>query len=737
MTKKEKILLAIGERSLETFLRTRLSDEFIFVKEASYREIVIKRIEEEGPDIVLLREALKGSMDIENLVLDIRESFPNTRIVFYTSKYRPGEPLLRKLVSYGVYDFIAGEAVTESQIFEGLKTKKQLSDVRQFLDAPTLNTEMPAMTVTTEYKDLRQNESEPNYPAVSHIPDEATPIEEESEEKEKIGVIGRLFGGKKKKKNIDKTPKIKQPKKKTNKSRKIEIDENPDDEKSFWGDVDELANSVETEPVQETKQPDRQQPKPSLNLPDIPEKNEDSIELGGYNNPLPMFNHAKSEPTQVKQVPKEPQRKPVTQMEEVPAKPDNQPSVVVEESESIEEDLFGGHKVVPERTLSEETSAERLTIPARGKPSADDVSLHQRELNESGLRNNIKSVETYVEPEIDFNPMDLDPVPKQREAVNNAQQPVQPIEPQPVLNNPKHNVHNPQRTPREPIEHNEEQSIGWGGRKKVGKIHVRTKQIVTFVSAVHGSGNTHVAFNTALKLADEGNRVLYLDMNPTFSSVDFSFQLGTWQQGIDKALEDIKYNQGATVSDNILRIKDLKKTRKEKQFKELYKSLPNSLDYMFYSQDYQTLEEQHEVPKEKLKDLIMYLSAREDYDVLIIDSEPLGEVGVDGLLNIANKIYITMTQDPGQMGVFHRQFDAAKNRVNITKNRYIIVNQFVNTEPTVKRVQKWTNEWVLQTVPFTHKGVIQANYLGEPFVLKTKHQPAKNAFESLAEHIAE
>lgn len=700
MPSKQKILLAVGERSLENFLTTRLADEYTFVQEASYREIVIRRIKEGHPDIVLLREALKGSMTIENLVLDIRESYPDVRIVFYTSKYRPGEPLLRKLVSYGVYDFIAGESVSESQIFDAIKNKKQLSDVRQYLDAPGLTTDEPAMSVTTEYKDLSgPAKPEPEYEKINKVPER-----EEGEEPEKKGLIGRIFGGKKKKEK----PKKKDSKKDKKKSA-IEIEDDPDEEEDFWADE---SNEEEETP----------NPSESLTVPEVKKPKDENITLGnqgapGYNNPLPMFGQSP-----VEQQPKQaPVQKPV---EQAPPKqaPPVQTSPVVEENYGAEEDLFES----PQPVVQEQPQQpdDRLTIPARGKPSADNISLHQKELSESGRREDIQPVSNYIEPEpqIDFNPMEMDE-PRRADV---AQQPIQQQSSQ---------TQKPVR--HEPIEHNEEHSVGWFGRRNSGKISVGNKKIITFVSAVHGSGNTHVAFNSALKLADEGNRVLYLDMNPTFSSIDFSFQLGTWQQGIDKALEDIEYSQGMNVSGNILKIKEIKKNRKEKQFQELYKALPDTLDYMFYSQDYQTLEEQHPVPKDRLKDLVMYLATRENYDVVIIDSEPLGEVGVDGLLNIANKIYITMTQDPGQMGVFHRQFDAAKKRVNITDERFIVVNQFVNTEPKVKRVQKWTNETVLQTVPFTHKGVIQANYLGEPFILKTKHQPAINAFESLAEHIAE
>lgn len=653
---KQKLLLAVGERQLEHFIKAKMSNEFDFTKEASYREIVIKRIREERPDVVLLREALKGSMSIESLVLDIRENYPEVRVVFYTSKNRPGEPLLRRLVSYGVYDLIGGESITEAQIFNGLVKPKQLSDVRQYLDAPTIESDEPPMMVTAEYIDMEEKEKEQpvNLPPINKMEpekDNTKEVETETEKNKESGLFGRLFG-RNKKKDKDDSEEHTQP--------------------------DEYIDERKKEPVIES----------------------DKKDSGGYHNPLELFGSNKDTNNNIN--------------ESLEVEPTEEESDISFEDINIPDIEFSAD------WLDEKTGDEDISEEINPEPIVKPIPL-----NKSPDRPVVER--TVQEPTREKEPDDrltLQARGKPKEAEDGIQ----------IIKERDESYNKP------PIEINEKENKtnrGWLGSKKDNGIRVKSNQIITFVSAVHGVGNTHIAFNTALKLADEGNRVLYIDMNSSFSSVDFSFQLGTWQQGIDKALEDIEYNSGMNASDNIIRMKDVKIERKEdKQLQELYKSLPDTLDYLFYSLDYQTLEKQHPVPKDRIRDLIMYLMTRERYDVVIIDSEPLGTEGVDGLLNLSNKIYFTMTQDPGQMGVFHRQFDAAKKRVNITDERYIIVNQFVDVEPKAKRIQKWTNEEVLQTVPFTHKSVILANFLGEPFILKTKHKDAIEAFDVLARHLA-
>lgn len=648
---KEKLLLALGERQLESFIKLKMSKEFVFTKEASYREIVIKRIREERPDIVLIREALKGSMSIESLVLDIRENYPDVRVVFYTSKNRPGEPLLRRLVSYGVYDLIGGESITEAQIYDGLLNPKKLSDVRQYLDAPSIESDEPPMLVTAEYIDLEEEKEVPiELPPLNQVQRSKEDSHESTDKKDKnSGLIGRLFGRNKKESDQDPIATEKNGEKGAPKETPVTEYQNP---LGIFGNTTHVEKDIK-EPVYEKLEVEEEIPVEDIpsnttfeeaNVPDITfddswldeEVGDEDVSEGA------VF---ENEPASVPVVEHEPRLTPSTE-------PD---------------------------------SDDRLTIQARGKPKEKSIGKN--------MVDDIKLINKKEKPYNDTS-----------------------------------------------IGHKKDDSAetkGWLSSKNNSSIKVKSNQIITFVSAVHGVGNTHIAFNTALKLAEEGNNILYIDMNSSFSSVDFSFQLGTWQQGIDKALEDIEYNSGMNASDNIIRMKDVKVERKEdKQLQELYKSLPDSLDYLFYSLDYQTLEKQHAVPKDRIRDLIMYLMTRERYDAVIIDSEPLGVEGVDGLLNLSNKIYFTMTQDPGQMGVFHRQFDAAKNRVKITGERYIIVNQFVDVEPKEKRIQKWTNETVLQTIPFTHKNVILANFLGEPFILKTKHKDAIEAFDKLARHLA-
>lgn len=690
-SQKQKLLLAVGERGLEKFLKSRLKNKFTFTKDASYREIVLKRVREERPDIVLLREALKGSMMIETLVLDIREEFPEIRIVFYTSKSRPGEPLLRKLVSYGVYDIVGGEAVSESQIFDGLLNPKQLSSVRQYLDAPVLEDNSPKIVSKTEYEDLSEEKEEIEFEKLKPKPQKKSKKKskkKKTKNKEKKGFFKKMFGRSDKKKAGPQ---------KDSKKDKI-LDTSGEETIDNHSNQDaEYTNPLSMFSKEDSNVQSNQQITTSDKTVELKEEKMNMLEKEREQElAIQLEKERLQEEQRLEEQRLEEQRLEKERLEEERRLLEQQRL----ERERQEEERLEEQRLKEERRIKEEQ--ERLEQERQEKEKEEErkQQLEQKKLEEE------KKLKI---PEIDFNPLDRNSAPSNQQIIGNNQALKETM---------------PSKLP------------GWLGGKK--DISMSTGQIITFVSAVPGVGNTHLAFNTALKLADEGNRVLYIDTNSLFASVDLAFQLGTWEQGIEIALEDISNNYGVRVSDNILRINTLKeKSKGDKQLSKLYKDLPDKLDYLFYSVDYQTLENQPVVDKNKLQELIMLIMTKERYDAIIVDSEHLGMPGVDGLLNISSKIYITMTQNPGQLGIFHRRFDAALKRVDITDNHYVVLNQYVDIEPKIKSIESWTNQEVALTVPFTHKEIISRNYRGQPFILKTKNKEVIKSFNTLAEHIAQ
>lgn len=609
MAEEQKVLLAVGIKDLEQVLIKRLSDNYrVADSVATHKDIVLERIEYERPHVVIILERLDGSKPIEDLILDIRGSYPNTRIIFITSRENPRDTLLRTLVSYAVYDLVMGKQVSIDAIEERLRHPNELKDVQQFVQRSG---------------DIVDTEPRQRQPLQVKVPIDDTEddieideVEPEEEPEKKQGFLKGIFGRKKKRKGI--------------------VEASDEDDRDSAEDTDVDIPEPEPKPI----------PTPKVKPKPVP----------------------------------------------VPTPPKAQPPVP-NETVTTPEDK-------PYNPLANAGTAHTINKPIKTPPPRPNA------------------------------------VPKKK--------PKPPIPVQPVQKKPIENPEPAQPTlVKSPPKQQKPKKSGLfskGPQENSKKIKVNSNRIITFVSPTAGLGGTHVAFNAALKLADEGNKVLYIDGNSDYSSVDIMFQLGNWEQGIDRALMDIEHNGGSKISSNILRIKDLKqeaKSQKDKTFIRLREPLPNTLDFMFYSHEYQTLPEQYDVPKRRLRELMMYLLTREQYDVIVVDSEPMGTDGVDELLNISTKVYITITQNPALVGLLNRRLDATEDRVELTDRKFIVLNKFEDVEPTVSTFSEWVRLPIVQTIPYDNRESIQTTFEGLPLVLRSLNNELKDAFEGLARHIAE
>lgn len=126
---KKKILLAIGYRPLEDYLTKSLSDEFRFVGTSTYRESVIKNVEENAPDILILREQLKGNGNISEIIYELRRNHPETRVIFMTTSREPGDEMLAMLVNMQIFDILAEEKIQTIKLIELIKNPNQYHHV--------------------------------------------------------------------------------------------------------------------------------------------------------------------------------------------------------------------------------------------------------------------------------------------------------------------------------------------------------------------------------------------------------------------------------------------------------------------------------------------------------------------------------------------------------------------------------------------------------------------------------
>src|SRR5690242_17480371 len=107
----EKVLLAIGHRQVEDFIKAKSNGEYAIVGTTVYRGGIIKAIKENKPDVIVLFESLKGNENISDIIYEIRANYKNVRIIFGSNKREPGDVLLATIVGYGIYDILYGEKI--------------------------------------------------------------------------------------------------------------------------------------------------------------------------------------------------------------------------------------------------------------------------------------------------------------------------------------------------------------------------------------------------------------------------------------------------------------------------------------------------------------------------------------------------------------------------------------------------------------------------------------------------
>lgn len=580
--KKQKVLLAIQSRDLEEMLEKGLSSEFDFVGIVSYREILMEKISQTNPDILLIREALPGTKNIVKLIYEVRMKYSNVRIVFMTGRRQPGDLILTELVRYGVYDLLLGQKVTKNDMFDIIRHPRTMKDVSHLLPSPELdesNTE-PAFEVKTHVVEV------PVY-----IERTQTEVPEVVSAPEPVSIPNP----------IRKAPPIAQP-------------------------------IPEAEPVQEPAKPMEVEPEAEEFFEEPPAPEPKKTKARGVI-PLPG------------------QRK-------------KKPALKGQEETSI----------VP---------AEKTATVVEPEPFYPPATMEQSKQ---------KSKKEKKEIALDFNPMEM----AKKKSLSNY---------------PPAQLGAPQ-----------------------------SKQIITFVGAVHGVGNTQVAFNTAVKLANDGSKVIFLENNSLFSTIDFAFQLGEYNLGLDKALMEISDGNTRDIQKSIHSMQKKKEMAKgNAALQKIYKKLPDNLDFLFYSQDYQTLIHKPEIKKEYLKDLCMYLLLQEGYDYVVVDSEPIGTPagGIEELLSISSKVYLTLTQDAAQVGHLSRHLSDIEKRINLKDKLYIVLNKFISVEPDERQLNEWLNLPIAVVIPETTKDFVSANYLGVPFVLHSRNKETQQVFEVLRNKVIE
>ncbi|PLS19689.1 ParA family protein [Bacillus sp. M6-12] len=263
-----------------------------------------------------------------------------------------------------------------------------------------------------------------------------------------------------------------------------------------------------------------------------------------------------------------------------------------------------------------------------------------------------------------------------------------------------------------------------------------TKQkIITFLGSKNGVGNSSLAFNTALSLAQKGLKTIFIEFDDKTPAVSYWYELGFVEDGIDSALTALENNNFEKVEEAIVKSADLKKT--ESLMQKNYRKFPNTLDFMFFSNKYLTRE-----PEEGLeahvnmgfsKELFLYLMFQLDYDFIILDvPSDINHPATSNALLYSNKVFMTLTQDVSTIGYsIYKMNELSKKGINISKKLYYIINKFEKADLSLKEIEDWIQAENMTTVPILNKEFANANFLGLPVLLYTKNSGLRSAFQKI------
>lgn len=276
--------------------------------------------------------------------------------------------------------------------------------------------------------------------------------------------------------------------------------------------------------------------------------------------------------------------------------------------------------------------------------------------------------------------------------------------------------------------------------QKISKVSGDMRAIA-FVGCKSGLGNSTIALNTAISLANNNNRVLYLEINDKFTTTGYSYKLSFYNSGIDLALEQLQSNHYEKISKNIISLNDvISNTEKEDIMLQNYKKMPKNLDYMFYSGKY-FIEDRGNI-KGNFKELIIHLLTMYDYDYIIFDlnikeilykedSYLFDEIS-QTILQFSSKTYFTITQDISAVGSY-MQYQKMLKKSNVSINNLkLILNKYEQKVLLDKKgLEEWTKMEIDLIIPNKIKDAINSTYTGLPLILYSKDKELQKAFTDI------
>lgn len=207
-------------------------------------------------------------------------------------------------------------------------------------------------------------------------------------------------------------------------------------------------------------------------------------------------------------------------------------------------------------------------------------------------------------------------------------------------------------------------------------------RVIAFMGTKHGSGNTTVALNTAIALANCGYKTLYIEINRHFPMVNEFFEFTNIIRGLDTAALALQQDNTKLASQCIIKPHGVRTPKHS--LAKIYKRLPGPLHFLLFSNEFLLKSKEGKAPalgEREIKDLLYYLTIREGYSYVIVDIQPDDQLALNMFISSSyqvNQLVLTLTQDPHSVttaGYMITKLARSRNG-GLINNAFFVVNQY-------------------------------------------------------------
>jgi Mrp family chromosome partitioning ATPase len=694
----KKILFAIGHKSTEDAISKKLNeDQFKICGIVTYKGGIIKQIEEKRPDILVIRENLKGSEDMLSVTYEVRTQFPSVRIIVLADAASPQNKTLATLVSWGIYDIISGKTIKLMNIIDLIEKPRTLKDMSKYklVNLP-FNPPSEIEEALKENKEDEKNDKKGFFNRFKKSKDDETPknpflnvlVEKESkisENKEKIEELKK--GIKEKEEKLDILTKEKNILKE--KYNKIDSD---------FLDKDSKVTSLRTE-VLDLEEKIEELDKDLLSLKEQKQVLEHDLEV--------KSKESVSLNLKIEGLKKE--------FDELP-----DTSFMVKEKERLEKLISEKKKSVgslKESNIKRKELLNNLTDEIKKLSHTNENLKEKIGLNKEELENLKEKKERELSLKKEKYQSVINEIGEVERKVSDLEGQIRVKEE--VLQDSKTKLNSSKNNSFIDYDLSPENKKTITFKDKVNPNDVLKEydefKVIAFMGAKHGVGCSTIALNTAALLSKK-NKVLYIEVNEKFPLSSYLFELLNITNGLEYAVDYAVKGKSGIISEEILKTEN--------------KNVPKNLDFLTFSNSYLINEKSQDLTPFSSKGLGLLLEKIKeqlDYDLVVLDLQPdeneISEAVLSKKLPI-NYLFMVLSQDVHSIGsACYKKEQLKYSDEDINYETTYLVNKYDDSfKLKVKNIAKWidVNSDSILPVLFDEKILMDLNYEGKFYSLETE-----------------